>query len=190
MASVLLDMSENIFAVCPSKFQCFRGRLVAAAIIEILSLFDQENYSFIKEKLGNFEKWGLWRSFYVSRDSTSGEKDRACHWQAPFHARLKRVSTSGESMSIRVRVYRRLRAASGRGEGEGERRRWRITILAYIQFFSVLSKTRFLSFPLNGGTEETRKSLARTAVMLTVSSKETSRHDAVGVSPDHLLAPF
>ena len=119
MASVLLDMSENIFAVCPSKFQCFRGRLVAAAIIEILSLFDQENYSFIKEKLGNFEKWGLWRSFYVSRDSTSGEKDRACHWQAPFHARLKRVSTSGESMSIRVRVYRRLRAASGRGRGRG-----------------------------------------------------------------------
>lgn len=119
MASVLLDMSENIFAVCPSKFQCFRGRLVAAAIIEILSLFDQGNYSFIKEKLGNFEKWGLWRSFYVSRDSTSGEKDRACHWQAPFHARLKRVSTSGESMSIRVRVYRRLRAASGRGWGGG-----------------------------------------------------------------------
>ena len=56
MASILHDMSENIFAVCLEKFQCFKGRLVAAAIFEILPLSHQGNNSFMKENLGNFEK--------------------------------------------------------------------------------------------------------------------------------------
>ena len=56
MASIMHDMSENIFAVCLEKFQCFKGRLVAAAIFEILPLSHQGNNSFMKENLGNFEK--------------------------------------------------------------------------------------------------------------------------------------
>jgi len=49
MTSILQKMKENIFAWCPAKFQ---GRLVAATIVEVLSLFDQGNYSFIKESQG------------------------------------------------------------------------------------------------------------------------------------------
>jgi len=38
-----------------------KGRLEAVTISDILYLFGQGNFIFIREKSGNFEKWCLWQ---------------------------------------------------------------------------------------------------------------------------------
>ena len=126
-------------------------------------------FVFIKEKSGNFLKerssaTTLCTCVIVSRDSTSGETDRpcddSCHWSTSFHVRLKLDSTSSEPIRVRATGLDKWIGCIGhkwrpqkRGKGAcvWESERDRITFLGYIQFISVLSTTRFLLFPLNGG---------------------------------------